>query len=209
MKDFGSPARSEIAAGTALSVGAVRIDTLPDPVRVWGGYGEIEIEGETYLGIGDRGLVSVTASALGGAEQNITLEMSGVDPEVLALYDMSALRRAAVICYRLVFDASGHVLLAAPVYARGRLDQAPKEETAGGTATIRALVETAARGLGRGGGRMRSKADQALIDPADDGLKAVSYAGQTTIYFGGRPPQTAAKAFSYFGLLQDAWEDMK
>jgi len=106
-----------------------------------------------------------------------------------------------------VFDASGQVLLAAPVYARGRLDQAPKEETAGGTATVRAMVETAARGLGRGGGRMRSQADQALIDPSDDGLKSVSFAGQTTIYFGGKVPQTAAQAFNVQAAVSQAAED--
>jgi len=208
MKDLGTAARAAIAAGRAMSVGAVRIDTLPDPVLVWGGYGELEIEGEIYLGIGDSGLVSVTSSAIGGSEQNIVLELSGVDPDVLALYDMSSLRRAAVICYRLVFDARGQVLLATPVYARGRLDQAPKEETAGGTATVRAMVETAARGLGRGGGRMRSKADQTLIDPTDDGLKAVSFAGQTTIYFGGKVPQTAAQAFNIQAALNQAAEDL-
>lgn len=196
MKDFGDAARMAIQENRALSVGAIRIDTQPDPLRVWGGYGDLEIDGETYVGIGDNGLVSVTSAALGGAEQNITLEMSGVDPEVLALYDMTSLRRAAVICYRLVFDSSGQTLLAAPVYSRGRLDQAPKEETAGGTATVRAMVETAARGLGRGGGRMRSLADQSLVDPADDGMKSVSYAGQTTIYFGGKVPSTVAQTIT-------------
>ncbi|MFZ3005853.1 MAG: hypothetical protein WA047_06730 [Phenylobacterium sp.] len=195
MKNFGAPARAAIAAGTAIGVGAARIDTAPDPVLVWSGYGELEINGETYIGVGDHGLMSVVSGAVGGAEQNIALELSGVDPETLALFDMQALRRAPVVCYRLVFDGAGRVMLAAPVFARGRLDQAPKQETPGGTASIRALVETAARGLGRAGGRVRSAADQALVDPADDGLNGVTYAGQTLVYWGGKPPSSAYAAF--------------
>lgn len=195
MKDFGEEALAAIQANQAMSVGAVSIGLSPDPVRIWGGYGEITIGDDVFVGVGDRGLVSVVGAALGGAEQNMTLELSGVDPNALALFDMAQLRGAPVVVYRLIFDKSGHNFLAAPVYARGRLDQAPKEETPGGQAVIRALVETAARGLRRGGGRTRSYFDQVLNAPADDGLRGVAYAGQNIIYWGGKPPQSAQAAF--------------
>lgn len=196
MRDFGDAAREAIAAGQALSVGAVRIDISPDPICFWGGYGELEIDGQAFIGIGDKGLISVTSGSVGGAEENLTLELSGVDPQVLAQWDLSALRRAPVICYRLVFNAHGDTLLAAPVFRRGRIEEAPKSETSGGTSTLKAIVESAARGLGASGGRIRSQADQALIDPEDDGLKGVSYAGETLVYFGGKIPSTAKQAFT-------------
>lgn len=194
MKDFGDPARAALAAGGAIGVGIVDIDCQPDPVRAWGGYGDQLVDGATFTGVGDRGLVDVVGSAVGDTEQNITLTLSGVDPMMLAAFDMSSLRRAPVVCYRGIFDPVGQNLLAAPVFARGRLDTAPKQETAGADATVSALVETAARGLGRGGGRSRSAADQALVDSADDGFKGVSYAGQVPIYWGGKVPQTAQQA---------------
>lgn len=194
MKDFGAPARAAIAAGQVITAGAVAIYCAPTPLFIWGGYGELTIGSDVYVGVGDRGLVSVVGSAVGAAEQNITLTLSGVDPQQLALFDMTALRRSPVVCYRLIFDAAGQTLLDAQVFVSGRLDTAPKQETPGGTATIQALVETAARGLGRGGGRVRSSADQALIDADDDGLKSVSYAGQIQIYWGGKVPQSAQAA---------------
>ena len=146
--------------------------------------------------MGDNGLVSATGGAVGSAEQNLTLELSGVEPDNLALFDMTSLRRAPTVCRRLLFDSSGLTWLAAPIFARGRLDQAPTEQTPGGSATIRAMIEGAARGLGRGLGRMRTDADQRLINASDDGLKAISYAGTLAIYLGGKPPQTQDVAFS-------------
>lgn len=201
MKDFGDGGRAALRDGTAISVGAVEIDSAPDAVRVWGGFNDLTIDGEIYTGVGDRGLVSAVGSALGDSEQNVDLMLSGIDPTIFSLFDMGLLRNVPTIVRRLLFGADSKTLLAAPIFTRGRLDQATKQETAStsqgaGTATIQASVESAARGLGRGGGRMRALADQFLIDPTDDGMKSISYAGQVTLYWGGKPPQIAAQAFS-------------
>lgn len=214
MKDFGDPARAAILEGTAMSVGAVEVLTTPEPFRVWGGHGELTFESMTFTGIGDRGLVSASAGAMGGAEQNVTLKISGVEPAALDLLDAPSARRAPTAVWRLIFDGSGTQCLSQPVFTRGRLDQLPVEETPGGTATISAVIEGAARGLGRSGGRMRSDADQRLIDPDDDGLKAVSFMAQTAIYWGGKLPQQAAQLGGGFtgGIFGDprfqAWQNI-
>ncbi|MES2175113.1 MAG: hypothetical protein V4523_14360 [Pseudomonadota bacterium] len=193
MKIFPPAAQAAIDRGDAVTSGAAAILCDP-PIRVWGGYGEQEIDGEIYDGIGDAGLIAVSGGALGGSEQNITLELSGVEPEVIALFDAAAIRRAPVIVHRLIFDSSGTQMLHAEVFKRGTLDQIPVEETPGGTSTIKAMVETAARGLGRRGGRMRTDADQRLIKSADGGFKAIAYAGQKNLYWGGKRPATASSA---------------
>jgi hypothetical protein len=193
VKIYSPEAEAALLAGTASSCGALAILCDP-PVRVWGGYGRIEIDGEQYDGIGDAGLVSSSGGALGGGEQSVTLELSGVEPHVMATFDAAMLRRAPCILYRLIFDGSGTQMLHAEVFTRGSLDQCPVEDTPGGTSTIRAIVETAARGLGRRGGRMRTDADQRLIKAADGGLKAIAYAGQKNLYWGGKRPATAASA---------------
>lgn len=198
MKDFGPDAMAAIASGRVMSVGAVHIATSPDVLALWGGYGELELPdapGVTFLGIGDRGLIRATGAALGGADQGISLELSGVDPALLPLIDPLAAKRAAVVCWRLLFDTSGTQLLAAPIFTRGRVDQVKVREVPGGTATITCLVEGAVRGLGRAGGRMRSDADQRLCDPDDEGFAGVSHAGETVIYWGGKPGQTSQEAF--------------
>lgn len=195
MKIFSDEALEAIERGDAISAGAVEI--MADPViRVWGGYGTQAIDGVDFDGIGDSGLASASASALGGAEQNVTLSLSGVEPHVLATFNALLLRRAITVVRRLIFDSSGTRMLHAEVFTRGRLDQIPVEETPGGSSTIKANVETAARGLGRRGGRMRTDADQRLVKATDGGFKAIAYAGQKNLYWGGKKPSTAASALS-------------
>lgn len=196
MKMFSAAAQAAIAEGTAVSAGAVGIECLPTPVRVWGGYGDLTLAGDVYRGIGDRGLVQASGGSLGSAEQNITLTLSGIDPEMLELFDATSLRRAPVVIWRVLYDSSCTQLLDAKVYARGRLDRLPVKDVPGGTATIEAVVEGAARGLGRRGGRMRTDADQRLVEAQDEGFKAVAFVGERTLYWGGKPPARGGQALN-------------
>lgn len=193
MKTLAPAALAALEDGTAIVSGAVEIACDPI-VRVWGGWHEITFDGRTFDPVGDRGLVQVTGGALGDAAQNITLTLSGIDPETLALLDADGLSGAPAVLWRLIFDQSGNTLLDFHVWARGRLDTIERDEEIGGTAAITAQLETAAKGLGRRGARMRSDADQRLIDPLDGFFKNVSYAGEKTLYWGGRRPARAGTA---------------
>lgn len=198
MKIFSEAGGAAIEAGTATSTGAVAILTDP-PVRVWGGFGQIEIDGDVFDGIGAAGLVSSSSGSLGGADQGITLELSGVAPETMALFDAAGLRRARVIIWRPIFDGSATQLLDAQIFKRGVIDQLLVEDTANGTSTISAMVETAARGLGRRGGRMRTDADQRLIKATDGGFKSIAYAGEKQLYWGGKRPARAGSVLGSGG----------
>lgn len=193
MRSFSDEAMAAIEAGTVIVVGAVEILGTP-PIRVWGGPYDWTIAGELYRGAGDRALVQTGSAALGSAATGITLELSGVDQAALAVLDAQEVQGAPVVLRRLIFDGSGTRLLDVHVFRRGRVDEVVSEETVGGTATLKAMVEGAARGLGRRGGRMRSDADQRLIEPTDGGNKHVSYAAQKTLYWGGKTPATAGAA---------------
>ncbi len=190
MKTLAPAALAALEAGNAIVSGAVEIACTP-PVRVWGGYHPITFGGRTFDPIGDRGLAQVMGGALGDAAQNITLTLSGIDPETLALLDASEVKGAPAVLWRLIFDQTGNTLLDFDVWARGQVDTLPTDEEIGGTAAIIAQLETAAKGLGRRGSRMRSDADQRLIDPSDGFFKNVSYAGEKTLYLGGRRPARA------------------
>lgn len=194
MKVYTDAAMAAILAGTAMTAGAVWIDCDP-AVRVWSGNGPWTIDGEEYVGIGHRGLVKGSGAALGGTAQAMSLTLSGVDPDALALLDADDLRRAPVVVSELIFDGSGTRMLDHEAILRGAADLLTIEETPGGEATITLTVETAARALGRRGGRMRTDADQRLIEPTDGGLKHVSYAGQKTLYWGGQRPSTVTQTF--------------
>lgn len=194
MKSFSDECIAALESGEVIDVGAVAIYCQPAPVLVWGGYGEIVLAGETYKGIGDRGLVNASGSAIGGQTQNLTLELSGIDPDVLAVFDATTLRDVPVKVWRLIFDSSGTTLLNGSIYARGRLDQVPREDAEDGTATLKALIETAAMGLGRKSGRRLSDADQRLISATDGSMKAISYAPTKQLAWGGKIPEVVGSA---------------
>lgn len=194
MRIYSEAAQAALEEGTALAIGAVRLELTTGPWRVWGGFGPLVLDGETYIGIGDRGLVSVAGGQLGGAEQGATLSLSGVDPDAIALVDTLAVRGAPAVLWELLFDQSGANLLDAHVALRGRCDRMPIEDEVGGGSTITLMIEGAVRGLGKRSGRRRTDADQRLIDGDDGGFKAVSYAGEVTLNWGGKPPVRAGSA---------------
>jgi hypothetical protein len=193
MKSISAAARQALSDGTAIVVGAVEITADP-PIRVWSGWGQITIGGNVFEPIGDRSLVQIAGGALGGAAQGISMSLSGIEPEVLELLDADEVAQAPATLWRLIFAGDGVNLLDAHVWARGRLDELVAEEEVGGQAVLQAALETAARGLGRSGGRMRSDADQRLIKANDGFFKNVAYAGEKTLYWGGRKPSSASSA---------------
>jgi hypothetical protein len=169
------------------------------PIRLWSGYWVIEFDVgggqlEEFQPIGDRGLAQVTGGALGGSEQNMTLTLSGIEPEALAVLDAGEVESAPVTVWRMIFKGDGKTFLDAHVCKRGRVDEVPVEDVIGGAATIAVLVEGAARGLGRRGGRMRSDSDQRLVQANDGFFRNVSFAGEKNLYWGGRKPAIAGAA---------------
>lgn len=190
MKTLAPAALAALERGDAIVSGAVEVAC--DPVlRVWGGWHRITFDGRTFEPIGDRGLAQVAGGALGDAAQNITLTLSGIEAAALELLDAEGIAAAPAVLWRLIFDQSGNTLLDFDVWARGRLDTILTDEQIGAEAAIKAELETAAKGLGRRGARMRSDADQRLIDPTDGFFKNVSFAGEKTLYWGGRRPARA------------------
>lgn len=159
-----------------------------------GGFGSLVIDGETYLPLGQNGVIKTTSGSVGGAAEGTTLELSDIPPADMAQINTSVLRGVTVTIRRLIFDENGRDLLDSSVHLRGRVDFVQRAIQAGGAAVIGITVEGSARGLGRSSGRMRTDADQRLILATDGGMKHTSYAGDVTLYWGGKPPQRAMGA---------------
>jgi hypothetical protein len=106
MKIIAPAALAALQRGDAIVTGAVEVACDP-AVRIWGGWHDITFDGRTFEGIGDRGLVQVTGGALGDAAQNITLRLSGIEPETLALLEAAEVSGASAVLWRLIFDQTG------------------------------------------------------------------------------------------------------
>lgn len=176
-----------------------RLGDPPPPIRVWGGFWPLTIDGEIYQGIGDRGFVQRTAGAIGGVAQGLQLTLSGLDPETVGLVDADEIKGASAVIRRLIFDQDGTSLNGAEVFDRGRVDTVEISEAIGGKAAIHVAIETAARGLGSSGARMRADSDQRLINPADGYFRNAAYAGEKMLYWGGRKPSRGGGLSSAVG----------
>jgi hypothetical protein len=141
-------------------------------------------------------LAQQTGGVLGGAAQGITLTLSGVDPVALPLLDADEVKSASVVLYRVIFANDAKTLLDFHVFDRGRVDTVETDEEIGGEATIKLAVESAARGLGRSGARMRSDSDQRLINVNDGYFKHTAYAAEKMLYWGGPKPARAGSTLS-------------
>jgi hypothetical protein len=202
MKQLGEEAIAALARGDAVVGGAIAIMCDP-PVRVFSGWGELLINGAPFEGIGDRALGQVSSGAIGGAAQNLTISLSGIDPAVLELIDADEVRHAPAGVWRLIWAADAKSLLGAYVFKRCRVDQLVSEEEVGGEAVLRTMLETSARGLGLRGGRMRSDADQRLVKANDGFFRNLSYAGEKMLYLGGR-----RRAWGRVGRVQRRWRGL-
>lgn len=200
MKPYSAQTLAGLASGEVLASSAVYL-AAPSPLRAWGGFGSLVLDGETFFGVGNAGLVRGMSASLGAVAQGTEMELSGIDPDIIPVLNLPDLRGVSAAVWLLLFNGTGSALLDARVWQRGRVDVAYSEETPGGTSKIIVKLEGSARGLGRRSERMRSDADQRLISPTDGGLSRVSYAGEKTIYAGGKMPQRAA---SMLGASPDA-----
>lgn len=198
MKIFSDAFKAALAAGSVRTGGAVQI-LAGSAFRVWSGVGDLVIGSDTFHGIGDLGVVTVSGSQIGASQDNIAMSLSGVEPTVLDLDTTASAINARSTVWRLGFDNSGETLLDAQPFDKGRLDQLGWTDTPGGTSVLKATIETAARGLGRLTGRLTADADQRMIDAADASLSRVTQAGQLTLAWGGKPPSRAQNALPATG----------
>ena len=193
MRLIADAALKALDNGTARIGTAFTIDTS-ETLRAWTGHGYWEHEGELFEPLGDSEIGITSGASIGGVAQNLSLSLSGIEPEIFALLDAQDARQAPVVVWTQLWDSSGENLLDAFVHRRGRIDRLPITETSGGTSTVTAEIESPARGLGRKTGRLRSDADQRLIDENDGSMRGVSFAAEKTLYWGGRRPSRAGNA---------------
>jgi len=195
MRIISSAAQAALVSGEVIEAGAVAVFTTPI-FAIWGGDGDLVLDGVTHIGVGDRAMVTETGGSLGGEEQGAELVLSSVDPAVDPLRTLAGVKGAPVIVRRLIFDGTGANLLEPEIRIRGRVDDLVGEETPGGPSILRLKIEGAARGAGRRGGRARTDADQRLINGDDGGFRRISHAGEVTLYWGGKKPERAGTAMS-------------
>ena len=156
------------------------------PLYAWSGFGSIDWNSQTWIGIGTLGSVSTIEEGASVEAKGITLTMNGIDATLLAdVLGEFQVGLPAIVSLGL-FDSNG-VLIADPVTSwAGRMDQ-PTIDVDGTTATIAINCESRLLDMNVAVDRRYTNEDQQLENPGDRGLEFINSIQEVVIYWGRSP----------------------
>ena len=157
------------------------------PIYVWSGYGQIVWNGQTWLGMGSLGNVSMIEEGVNVQARGITLSLSGFDSNLLGLVMNELVNGSPATLYLGLFGGAPLALLADPIPVwAGRTDQA-KISVSGDSATISINCESRLLDLNQSAARRYTNDDQHMEYPQDRGLEFVYTIIETIITWGSKP----------------------
>ena len=154
----------------------------------WDDVYDITFDGNTYVGGAGKFTISALPSVNDMSVQGVSITFSGLDTDALVMTETEDYHQRPVSVYLALMDQAGG-FLSVKRWFTGVTDQAVRREQAGGDATLTVRAEPISRELGRSGARVRSDADQRLIDADDGFFRHVASAASQKIYWGRKGPQ--------------------
>jgi hypothetical protein len=188
---------AQLQAGRVAIIDILLFD-FPAPTGVkafFSGHGEFTYNSVTYQGAGSIIAISPAAASADGTAQGLKLTVNaaardGLDTSILSTIETVNYAGRPVIYSVGYLHPDTYALLSVETAWRGFVDYGEHSITEGGDAAFTFHCESRSLDLGRSGYRMRTDADQRMIDPNDGSLKAVSTTGQKQLAFGRVTPET-------------------
>lgn len=148
---------------------AIDVDFSSGPLYVWSGYGNLDIDGKTYLGAGDLIQISSLAETTEMEAKGATITMTGIPSSFISRAQNEPYQGREVRVYFGMTDSPSDYV---EVFA-GELDQMNIEEGPE-TATVVVTAENVLIKLERPVVRRFSNSDQKSRYPNDKGLEFVA-----------------------------------
>ena len=193
------PRDGNTAVFTAAAQPAVRMAFLVQvafdsgTVSVWTGIGPLTWNGITWLGVGSLLSIPGFEETNTVEAKGTTIEMSGLDPALLAASLGEIKHGQAVSIYLAFFQESSPMNMepiADPILIwAGKLDQ-PTIEVSGETATITLACENRLMQMNVAADRRYTHEDQQRDHPGDMGFSFVDQCQEVTLYWGRTPCST-------------------
>ena len=152
---------------------AVDMDFDEGTVRLWTGYGSIQIGGETYLSGGDILSISGISESAEVQANGVSIGLSGLSTSLVASALTTAYQGRDLNVYVGVLDASGAVVADTINVFAGKMDVMTVEDN-GDTAEIMVTAESKLIDLERSRARRYTGEDQKIDYPGDKGLDFVA-----------------------------------
>ncbi|MGE4340421.1 MAG: hypothetical protein AB7E55_31400 [Pigmentiphaga sp.] len=194
MRVIDASTLAQLEAGAIVERDMILFDFPSGYHGFWTGLGPLVWNALTFNGIGS--LISVGAIEESSGLDAIPLEIrlraipdSGLSPDILGTIEAEQYHQRTLIIYRAFFSPDSRALLSVEPRYRGYIDQIEHDVGAGGEYALVGRVESRALDHTRTGYRLRSEADQLLIDDEDTGLRYAGLAGKQQIWWGTNPPK--------------------
>lgn len=158
-------------------------------IYVWSGIGPITWNGQTWLGLGNLGKISMIEEGTNVQARGIVLSLSGIDPTFLAAALGEFQQELPVTVYLTLFDGTGNIIDAPAVAWAGMMDS-PVIQVDGTTATISIACESRLVEMNVPVDRRYDQEDQNLFAPGDLGMQFVNGIQEVTINWGSIPSKT-------------------
>lgn len=160
---------------------AVELSFDSGSVRLWNGYEDLTVDGETYIGSGNLLQISGVEETGDIAARGVTMTLSGLDTSIISIALSENYQNRAARIYLGAITAAG-VVQSYQVFG-GRLDVMNIEES-GETATISVTAENRLIDLERPRIRRYTSEDQKSLYPGDLGLDYVNDLQDKTLDWG-------------------------
>jgi hypothetical protein len=156
------------------------------PIHVWTGYGSVSWNGQTWLGVGTLGSISTIEEGSDIQARGITLEMSGIDVNLLEGILSEFQVGLPVRVWLGLFDSTMALIPDPLLSFAGRMDQ-PTLDVGGETASISINCESRLIDMNVACDRRYTDEDQQLDHPGDRGFEFVNSIQEITVTWGRTP----------------------
>lgn len=180
MKSIDANILAGLSAGTVRRVYMVRLDFDSGTIGWNTSFRDIEYDGVTYLGLGEVGSISATKETPGVSAASITVGLSGLKPEVIALILLEPhINRPAYVYYTLLDENDVQIVGNPILMFRGSMEPAQGEQ--GSTAGFSIELKSRLADWERTRKSRYSDAEQQKLYPGDKGFEFVGQLEQSKI----------------------------
>ena len=180
---------TEIAGSSLRPVLLAYMDFAGGAVRLWNGYRDLVYDGNTFSPSGTFGAVSNVDEAVDLAAKGVSLTLSGIPSDVLALALTDNYQGRAIRIWLGVMDTSGALVADPTLIFGGRMDTMALADS-GELGAITITCESHLIDLNRSRERRYTLEDQKIDFPSDLGFEFVAGLQDKQIMWGAGPAST-------------------
>jgi hypothetical protein len=193
-----SATQAQLNTGRIARTEMVLFDLSSGLHGFFSGLGSFEWGGITFVGAGTLFEIDTIGSNMDGSAVPLVIRLNGnarqgLTPTVLASIESVQYRGRPVTIYRRYMHPETYAELSTELVYRGKIDTMVHRITEGGAAALECRTESVLIDLARSGYRMRSDADQRLIDANDGSMRFTSAVSDFKIDWGSAPERPAPR----------------